>query len=393
MGDKIINTLLVILIIIILCIGAKYIYNYVSEEAYVGNLVDTIQGDIDSNNNNFNDENQNKFKTNESIDKNQASQIVIPSVNETYNTSSSENTNESIIKSPSTISSTYRYNNHYYYNQLDDYAKAIYDVIANNIENIKTGNYVMNIDYNFTDLLKQTDGEKKLDHCYGDAINAINLDIPNLFYIDFSKMSLNIETTTSLFGTKYKLYINSGEQTNYFAEGFSSKSQVENAISKVESIKNAVCKNANGNDYEKTKLSHDWIIEYLEYSDESSNRANIYGALIEKKVVCEGYSRVYKYILDELGITNILATGTGTNSKGKTEDHMWNYVKLGDIWYAVDVTWDDPIVTGGVTLSNATKHKYFLIGRDQFFENHIERRSISSSGKEFTLPTLSNSKY
>ena len=68
---------------------------------------------------------------------------------------------------------------------------------------------------------------------------------------------------------------------------------------------------------------------------------NIYGALYNKKVVCEGYARTFKYILDGLGIENVLVSGTGTNSSGVTESHAWNYVKIDEKWYGVDVTWDD----------------------------------------------------
>lgn len=326
------------------------------------------------------------------------------------NQSTSVEASQSIILSPSSISKdnpqistpsniqsnagiTYKYNNKFYYNQLDNYAKAIYDAIANNIGNLKYGNYVMNIDYDFSNLLSQENGEKELDNSYNDAVNALNLDIPSLFYIDFSKMSLNIETSTNILGTKYKLYISTGKNVNYYNSLFTSQEQVESAILQVENIKSQICNLSNGTEYEKVRRSHDWLIENMEYEASSNNRGNVYGALIEKKVVCEGYARVYKYVLDELGINNVLITGRATNSKGVTEDHMWNYVQVGGIWYAVDITWDDPIVQGGGMISTATKHKYFLIGSDELFKTHEEKRTISNSGKTFNLPLLNSFKY
>ena len=39
--------------------------------------------------------------------------------------------------------------------------------------------------------------------------------------------------------------------------------------------------------------------------------------------------------------------GTATNSSGQTENHAWNCIKINDVWYEVDPTWDDPIIIGG----------------------------------------------
>lgn len=242
-------------------------------------------------------------------------------------------------------------------------------------------------------MLSKENGETKLNNSYNDAVNALRLDIPNLFYIDFSSMSLNIETNTNIFGTKYKLYINAGKKPTYYNNGFTSQIQVETAKMQIENIKNEICKLSTGSEYEKIRKSHDWLIENMEYEASSNNRGNIYGALIEKKAVCEGYARAYKYILDELGINNILITGKATNSKGITEDHMWNYVQINNTWYAIDITWDDPIVQGGGKVSNETKHKYFLVGSNELFKTHEEKKTISKSEKIFTLPVLSNIKY
>ncbi len=326
------------------------------------------------------------------------------------NQSTSVESSQSITLSPSSVSGnnpqintpsnsqsntgiTYKYNNKYYYNQLDNYAKAIYDAIANNIGNLKYGNYQINIDYDFSNLLSQENGEKSLDNSYNDAVNALNLDIPSIFYIDFSKMSLNIETTTNIFETKYKLYLDAGKNINYYNSLFTSQAQVESAILQVENIKSQICNLSNGTEYEKLRKSHDWLIENMEYEASSDNRGNVYGALIEKKAVCEGYARVYKYVLDELGMNSVLITGTATNSKGVTEDHMWNYVQIDNVWYAVDITWDDPIVQGGGKISTEIKHKYFLIGSKELFKTHEEKRTISKSEKIFNLPILSDLKY
>lgn len=50
--------------------------------------------------------------------------------------------------------------NNYYYNQLDEYGKTIYEALENNKENMKSGTYVIDFDKRFNDLLK-TDGRRR----------------------------------------------------------------------------------------------------------------------------------------------------------------------------------------------------------------------------------------
>lgn len=284
-------------------------------------------------------------------------------------------------------------NNRYYYNKLENEAKVIYDAIESSIDNLKQGNYKINIDHDFSKLLNNESGQAQLKKYYDDAVNAINLDVPYLFYLDFTKMYLNIERSSNIFSTSYKLYIDSGDNANYFTDDFSSKEQVEIALSQIENSKEQIKVTLNGSDYSNLLNLHDWIINYMEYDANITQKATVYGGLIEKKGVCESYARIYKYILDDIGIENVLVTGTATNSSGNTEDHMWNYVKLNNNWYAVDVTWDDPIVVGNGKVSKETKHRYFLKGSETFFKNHTEKLTISSSKNLYTPPKLSISDY
>lgn len=66
-------------------------------------------------------------------------------------------------------------------------------------------------------------------------------------------MYLNIETTTSRNGNTYNVYINTGEQNNYFTDDFSSKEQVDTASQKIEKVKNNIISNKTGNAYDDIK--------------------------------------------------------------------------------------------------------------------------------------------
>ena len=74
------------------------------------------------------------------------------------------------------------------------------------------------------------------------------------------------------------------------------------------------------------------------------------------------------------------------------ENHAWNYVQIGGIWYAVDVTWDDPVTTTG-WISPSSKYRYFLKGAGEIAKDHTPSGQFTEGGKIFYYPTLSVSNY
>ena len=65
------------------------------------------------------------------------------------------------------------------------------------------------------------------------------------------------------------------------------------------------------------------------------NAYTSYGAIIEKKAVCNGYAiLLYKMCLNS-GIPCRIISGRANN-----ENHVWNIVKINSRWYYCDVTWD-----------------------------------------------------
>lgn len=89
------------------------------------------------------------------------------------------------------------------------------------------------------------------------------------------------------------------------------------------------------NDVDKVMAVHDYILDNVTY-DNNYIVGYAYGAIIEKRAVCQGYASAFQKILSKLGIEGRTVGGT---SKGVS--HKWNRVKLDDGWYFVDTTWDD----------------------------------------------------
>lgn len=284
----------------------------------------------------------------------------------------------------------------YLYNQLDETAKTIYKGLYQNKENLKTGTYKVDFGNAFQSLLYEKDGDVELKIQYQSAIEALVYENPDIFYLDVTKMYINIEKVTKITGTKYNVFIDNGNEITYLADGFYSKEDVEKYETQIEQLKNQIIAQIDGKtDYEKIKLIHNYLIDSIEYEETltQDHIYDIYGALINKMCVCEGYAKAFQYLMNEIGVENTIVIGTGTNSKNETENHAWNYVKLNEKWYAVDVTWDDPVITGGGKLTNKARYEYFLKGSNTMNKNHIPSGKFTQAGQIFTYPELSIEDY
>ena len=299
-----------------------------------------------------------------------------------------ENTNNSSTNSINT-------NNKYYYNQLGYNAKLIYTALENNIDNLKKDNFKINFSTKFNDLLNKQNGKSVLDKSFQAALDAFFYDHPELFYIDLTKITLYTKYTTIGSKTTYTVSLAPQNNKNYLSDSFSSESQVDNAINQIEQIRNSIVSRVNGNNYNKALIVHDTLVDMLEYNqnDSNSNTHNIYGAFVNRSVVCEGYAKSFKYIMDSLNIPCILVGGVATNNTSTTESHMWNYIQLDGNWYGVDVTWDDPVIIGGSSKkSSRVRRDYFCKGASSF-KLHKADGKISQNGETFSIPTLSSKNY
>lgn len=282
----------------------------------------------------------------------------------------------------------------YYYMQLDSDGKIIYDAIIDNLSNLKTGKYTVDFGDRFNDLLNTDNGEEILNNHFQSALNAVLLDNPDVFYLDITKMYLLTKSTTyAFFGTNYEVSIGAVDGELYLNKGFTS-SNVDTAEANLENIKAGIVRNATGDTVTKIKKVHDYLIDNLEYDStfENDNIYNMYGALVNNLTVCEGYAKAFKSIMDDLEIPCVVVCGYAQNSKGETENHAWNYVMIDNEWYAIDTTWDDPIIIGGGVASQESKYKYFLRGSDYMESDHEEDGELVD-GANFAYPNLSKIDY
>ena len=370
-SEKKLIILIIIVILVVLAMAGFILY------AFFGNGNDSSQNDV-----NFMMYNDESSRT-----------PIVTGNNITQNTVVAvENIENNQSQTPvSTTTDTSKY----YYNQLSDTAKKIYDQLKDHKEDMKTGTYEIDFGTEFNDILTTQDGEETLNEEYQSAWNAFSYDNVDLFYLDISKISMTIEARTDGGTTTYYVRIGPGDYNSYLSSTFANTQEIEDAEAYIEDIRNQVMAILGPYDNAmKIKVVNEWMIDNLSYEDRegNNNKYNLYGAIVETKVVCEGYARMFKYIMDGLDIPCILVSGTATNSEGTTELHAWNYVELNSQWYAIDVTWNDPVVIGGGELTDSQKSKYLLKGK-RFLEDHEEDGMISENSMEFTFPKLNSADY
>ena len=94
-------------------------------------------------------------------------------------------------------------------------------------------------------------------------------------------------------------------------------------------------------DREKATVLYNLLTAGTEYEEEAlydstlQNEHTAYGAVCEKKAVCDGIGLAYKYLLDRCGIKCILIPGTGDGMP-----HVWNTVFWDGKWHESDPSWD-----------------------------------------------------
>ncbi len=285
-----------------------------------------------------------------------------------------------------------------YYSQLDDNAQKFYDALENMYTkgNLKTGTTEFDlIDKNVVtseQARKYAEGDESILRSFATAKDVFLME-NNVFYVDFSKLQLSI----GIKDNKYVVTMGAGRNSNYYSAGFENESQVESALNDYKTALNEIVTTAEKKETteQKVRAANSLILQKATFgygitsdgkiSDTASYITTNYGALCKETAVYEGFARLFKDVLDSLNIENVLVNGYVLNSNESFVPAMWNYVKIGSKWYAVDV---------GLNSQNAENPQEFvLVGQNQMKYRHYISKTIASSSREFSCPELSEEYY
>lgn len=238
----------------------------------------------------------------------------------------------------------------YYYNQLDmDFSKSVYNEIKTRYDTGAFGSLTITINPTAADRTKFTDMESVDPYFVSKQINrgiiAAVYDNPLIgFYISTSQPATNISHTDTSPTEKYEsITFTVNKIADYTSDLGTYKSEMATRIS---DIVTPILSSAPSS---KVSSLHNTVADTLAYDEEHMSSGDPTASIIrsaytalcgDHKVVCEGYAKMFKVLCDACDVPCLIVTGRAGTS-GSYENHMWNYVKIDDMWYLVDCTWDD----------------------------------------------------
>lgn len=133
-------------------------------------------------------------------------------------------------------------------------------------------------------------------------------------------------------------------------------------------------------DYEKVRIVYTYVIDHTQYQTGEDDQS-IAGVFWKKSAVCAGYAGAVQYLLERLDIPCIYVDGS---TKGSTEGHAWDIVKIGQEYYYVDATnGDQPDFLNG-DATQLEEHKTIIYDYLCPFPEEYEKTYTPS--EELTVP-------
>lgn len=142
---------------------------------------------------------------------------------------------------------------------------------------------------------------------------------------------------------------------------------------------------ASMSEFERERLIHDAIINKVRFDTtlKAPDAHDLYGALVNGKAVCEGYAAAFQYLMRQAGIQCIVAKGTLTQG-GQSVNHAWNMAEIAGQFYHVDVTADDPVISG---FDDVLKFNYFNVTQQRILRDH------TLEDNAYPLPSATSEKH
>lgn len=219
--------------------------------------------------------------------------------------------------------------------------------------------------------------KKEASSYIGTVFQAFDMDHPEVFWLS-GKCKLRILTAQEPGGTPTAYFFLTLVDNNGFtmcSPDWTANGAVAAGIARRDTaVKRILSEVGEGTTVEKLKTLNRILTESNEYNTTPDlttigNEPHECLSALEGRTgnngpVCDGYSRAFKVLCDQLGIPCVLETGYAkpTDQSSGTY-HMWNSVQVDGNWYGVDVTWNDPVYNGiKGAKSGKENEQYLLVG-------------------------------
>lgn len=181
---------------------------------------------------------------------------------------------------------------------------------------------------------------------------SIQQEHPELFYLSGCQISLEQDTVTNIF-------------PEYLSESYIKEAQNQ-ITNELENIKSLLSDDMS--DFEKILVVHDYIVNNYSYDTTYKSRT-LDTMVLQKTGVCQGYTYLFKYVMDNIGIDCVTVPSDENN-------HIWNKVKINGEWYNIDLTSDDPIYEDSyIPFSTEICRDFFILNDDELISSGNESTS------------------
>ncbi len=226
-----------------------------------------------------------------------------------------------------------------------------------------------------------TDGtERNLYQLIGQSVGQISSQKDSAGYYPVRRVSVSGSVSEAKIRLALMAYLNDNPQVFWIANAYSyglsgagttlqmysylSPSDCGAAVKNFNSRLQAAVKSIPGglSQFSREESAFDYLIARCSYDDAAAADSSLwqaytaYGALVNGKAVCEGYSRAMQLLASYTGLSCILIRGTGDGV-----NHMWNEINIDGQWYNLDVTWCD---------SNMLIYNYFNVTDSVLSQTH-----------------------
>ncbi|MGL5434495.1 MAG: transglutaminase domain-containing protein [Lachnospiraceae bacterium] len=223
----------------------------------------------------------------------------------------------------------------YYYSQMNKTQQSVYHAM-------KTGLTAMESSFAVPFL----EGRELQDVFF-----KLRLDCPEIFYA---------------VGFKYRYYNDAGK-IEMIPEYLFQKRKVKEHQKAMETrVTKLVRPAAAMTECEKEQYIHDFICRNVHYDKLKKPYSHeIIGPLGQGVGVCEGIAKTVKILCDALGLWCMIAVSDSNPEKGIKYRHAWNIVRIGGVYYHLDVTFDNTLGH-----DDTTRYDYFNLDDKRFFLDH-----------------------
>jgi hypothetical protein len=134
---------------------------------------------------------------------------------------------------------------------------------------------------------------------------------------------------------------------------------------------------------DRIRAVYSWITDNIAYDVDVYKKKKVYSAvdsvLKTRKAICAGYTRLFQYMCDELGIDCRIINGyarSGMESLVVSEDslkvnHSWCAVNVNGKWNLIDPTWASGYTIEGTDVFTKTRNDwYYFTPPEKFIMDH-----------------------